>query len=72
MDPRFAAAASGAIKFVRADVDERGGVAVVGVFEDDHVFAAGVCAGQAQREFVRFAAGIHEIADAQRLWHADA
>ena len=67
VDPRFAAAASRAIKFVRADVDERGCVAVIGVFEDDHVFAAGVGARKAKRQFVRFAAGIHEIADAQRL-----
>ena len=42
-----------------------GGVAVVGVFEDDDVFAAGVGTGEAQGEFVGFAAGVDEIADAQ-------
>ena len=63
--PRFAAAAAWTVKFVGADVDERGRVAVVGVFEDDNVFAAGMGAGQAQSEFVGFAAGIHEVADAQ-------
>src|SRR5579859_4419946 len=67
VDPRLAAAASRPVKFVRADVDEGGGVAVVGVFKDDEVFAASVGARQAQRKFVRFAAGIYEKADAQRL-----
>jgi len=65
VDPRFAATAAGAVKFVGADVDECGGVAVVGVFEDDDVFAAGVRTGEAQRKFVGFAAGIDEVANAQ-------
>src|SRR5580700_2786528 len=67
VNPRFRAAASGTIKFVRADVDERRGVTVVGVFKDHHVFAAGVSAGQAQGELVRLAAGVHEIADIERF-----
>ncbi len=67
MDPRLAAAASRSIKLVRAQVDECCCMPVVCVFEDDDILAGGVRAGQAQRKLVRFAAGVHEIADAQRL-----
>jgi hypothetical protein len=67
VDPRFAAAASRPIKFIRADVDERGGVAVISVFENDHIFATRVGTCQTQRQLVRFASGIDEITDAQWL-----
>ncbi len=65
VDPAFLAASAGTIEFVGTDVDERGGVAVVGVFEDEEVFALGVSAGEAEGEFVGFAAGVDEEADAQ-------
>ena len=66
VDPGLLAASAGPIEFVRADVDERVGVAVVSVFEDEDIVAAGVCASNAQSEFVGFAAGIDEVADAER------
>jgi hypothetical protein len=37
---------------------------MVGVFENDNVFAAGVGACQPKREFVGFASGIYEVTDA--------
>jgi hypothetical protein len=65
VDPRFLAAAAWAIKFVGADVDERVGVAVIGMLEDENVFAAGVRAGEAKGQFVGFTSGIDEEADTQ-------
>ena len=67
MDEVLAALSARAIELVGAHVDEGRGVAVVGVLEDDHVFAAGVGAGQAQGQLVGLAAGVHEEADAQGL-----
>ena len=46
MHPRLLPASPGSVKFVRADVDERAGVAVVGVFENDEVFFGRMCACQ--------------------------
>ena len=70
VNPGPLSASAGAIELVRTDIDQRVGVSVIRVLEDDDVFAAGMRAGQAQREFVGFAAGIHDEADAQRLRHA--
>lgn len=61
--PRFAATTTGPTELVRADVNECVGVAVVGMFEDDDIFTAGVGAGEAKGEFVGFAAGVKEIRD---------
>jgi len=63
--PRFLPLSTGAIELVRANVYERGGVAVIGVFEDDNVFAIGVSTSQAKGEFIGFAAGVEEVADLQ-------
>ena len=38
---------------------------MIGVFQDEEVFALGVSAGEAEGEFVGFAAGVDEEADAQ-------
>jgi len=67
VDPGFLAASTGAIEFVRADVDECVGMTVISVFEDENIFAAGVRARDAEGEFIGFAAGIDEVADAERL-----
>ena len=66
VNPGLPAAPAGAIELVGADIDERGGVAVIGMIEDDEVFAAGVRARKAESEFVGFAAGIHEVANFER------
>ncbi len=66
VDPGLLAASTGPVEFVGADVDERVGVAVVSVLEDEDVLAAGVRAGDAQSEFIGFAAGVDEVADAKR------
>ena len=58
--------AARAIELARANVDERGSVAVIRVFEDDNVFPIGVGTSQAKGEFVGFAAGVEEVADLQR------
>jgi hypothetical protein len=65
VNPGLLTASAGPIEFVRADVNERVGVAVVGVLEDQNILAAGVRAGDAEREFVGLAAGIDEVADAE-------
>ena len=66
VDPGLSAAPTGPIEFVRADVDERVGVAMVGVLQDQDIFTASVSASDAESEFVGFATGIDEIADAER------
>ncbi len=48
MDPRLFAAASRTVEFIGTNVNERVGVPVVGVFQSDDVFPAGMRAGQAQ------------------------
>ena len=65
VNPRLATGATGTIEFVGADIDKRAGVAVIGVFEDDDVFAVSVGTSETQSEFVGFAAGIHEVADTE-------
>ena len=52
---------------VRADVDERRRVAVVRRLEHDHVAAAGVRARQSERELVRLARGVQDVADVERV-----
>ena len=66
VNPRLLSASPGSIEFVRTDIDERVGMPVVSVLEHNNIFAAGVRAGDTQREFVGFAARIYEVADAQR------
>ena len=66
MYPRFLAAASRPVKFVRADVDERARMPVIGMVQHHNVFAPGMRTRQAQRQFIRLAPGIDEVADAQR------
>ena len=68
VDPRLATRAAGTIEFVRADIDERAGVAVIGVFEDDDIFAVSVGAGETKSEFIGFAAGIDEVTDPEWSW----
>jgi hypothetical protein len=63
VNPRLLAAAARAIEFVRADIDERGGMTVIRVFEDDEIFVARVGAGETESEFVGFTTGIKEVAD---------
>ena len=63
VDPGFTAAATGTVELVWADVDERGGVAMIGMIEDEDVFAMGVGTGEAKSEFIGFAAGVEEIAN---------
>ena len=63
--PRFAAAASGAVELIWADVNERARVAMIGVLEDDDILASSVGARETQRKLVGFAAGVQEIADAE-------
>jgi hypothetical protein len=66
MHPLGRASAAGAVVFVRADVDQAGGMPVIGGVEHDHVALAGVRARQPQRQLVRLAGGVDEEAHAQR------
>ena len=43
--PRLPALAARAVEFVRTDIDEAGGVAMVGGVQHDHILATGVRAG---------------------------
>ena len=65
MDPRFATGAAGTVEFVGANVDECGSVTVVGVLENDDVFAMGKSARKAKRQFVGLGAGVEEIAEVE-------
>src|SRR5260370_35153531 len=56
MHPGLLAAASRAIEFVGTDVDERGGLAVVRVLQDDNVLSSRRRARQPQSQFVGSAA----------------
>ena len=60
--------AAGAITFVRADLDEGGGVAVIGVIQDDGLPAAGIGPGQPQCQIIGFGATTDEIADVPGIW----
>jgi len=40
VDPGLASATARAIELVRADIDERAGVAVIGVLQDNYIFAS--------------------------------
>ena len=60
------AASTRSIELVGADVDQRRGMAVIGVIDDDEVVAASVCRGQAYGQFVRLAAAIDKETD--RKW----
>jgi hypothetical protein len=66
VDPGLLAASTGATEFVRADVDERVGMTVVRVLENQNILAARVRAGHAESKFIGFAAGVDEVADAER------
>ena len=66
MDPRLAPASAETAELMRADIDESAGVAVIGVLEDNDVFAAGVSAREAKSEFVGFAARVQEITNFER------
>ena len=68
MHPVRRARPAGAVVFVGADVDQRGGVAVIGGLQHDHVTLAGEGPRQAQRQFVGLAARVDEVTHAQRLW----
>src|SRR6266849_3427476 len=67
MDPGPLAAASRAVEFVRADVDEYVGVAVVGVLQNDDVFSSRMRAREAQSQLISLAPGIHKKTNAQRV-----
>src|SRR5215472_5747490 len=67
MDPGFASASARSVEFIWTDVDECGRVPVVGMLQDDSVVASGTRTRKAKSEFVRFASGIQEIADSQRI-----
>ena len=41
---------------------------VIGMFEDDNIFALGVCARQTQRQFVGLASGVEEVTNFERRW----
>lgn len=69
VNPRLFASAARAIEFIRADIDQRGGVPVICMLEHDYIFAARVGAREAQRKLIGFAAGVHEIAHPQRTRH---
>ena len=60
------AAAAGPVVLVRADVDERRRVAVIRRLEHDHVAIARVRARQPERQLVRLARRVHEVADVER------
>src|SRR5437016_2435932 len=62
--PRLSATAPGTVKFVGADVNERVGVAVIGVFQHDHVFSSGMCTCEPQSQFIGLAARIHKKTNA--------
>ena len=65
MDPGRPSAPTRPVVLVRADVDQRLGVAVVAVLQADEVGRAGRGADQPQRELVGLAAGVHEEADVE-------
>src|SRR2546425_1671290 len=65
--PWFPPASAGPVEFVRADVNQRVCVAVIGVLQNDNVLAAGMGTGKPKRQFIGLAAGVQEEADAQRF-----
>ena len=67
MRRRRRAAATGTVELIGADIDQRLRVPVVRVVDDDHVLRIRVRAGETQREIVRLAARVHEIAHGQRI-----
>src|SRR5260370_19620131 len=67
MHPRLLAAPSLAVQFVRADVDEYVGVAVVGVLQNDDVFSSRMRAREAQTQLIGLAPGSHNKPNTQRL-----
>src|SRR5260370_38580323 len=58
MHPGLLDAASRANEFVGSDVDERGGVAVEGVLQDDNVLSSRMRTRQPQSQLLVFAANI--------------
>src|SRR4029077_15257632 len=67
VNPRGLAVATRAVELVRADLDQRCRIPVIRGIEDDQVALARVRAREAQRQLVRLAAGVDEVADPQRL-----
>src|SRR5258708_27744160 len=65
--PGLLRAASGAVEFVWADVDESVGVAVVSMLENDDVFSSRMRAREPQSQLIGLAAGIHEKTNAERF-----
>jgi hypothetical protein len=63
VDPGFTAATAGTVELVWADVGERGGVAMIGMLEDEDVFAMRMGSGETECEFVGLAARVEEIAN---------
>ncbi len=55
------------IKFVRADLNQGGQIAVIGAIDHNNVLLLGVSAGQAQGQVIGFAPGTDEEANPQRL-----
>lgn len=58
---------TGAVEFVRADVDQRTQIAVIRAIDDEQIAPSGVGAGQTQGEIVGFTAGVDKKADAERI-----
>src|SRR5215469_4579610 len=67
VNPGFATLATGAIKLIGADVDQRVGVAVICMLWNDDVIELGVRPRQAEGKFVRLAPRIHEITNLEWL-----
>src|SRR6267143_3876414 len=67
VNPGLFPAASGTVEFVGANVNECVGVPVVGVFQSNDVFPAGMRARQAQSQLIGLAAGVHKKANAERF-----
>src|SRR5262245_4568032 len=67
MNPCGRASSARPVVFVRADVDHRVGVAVIGGFERNQVAAPRVSARQPQSQLIRLAAGVDEEAYAQTV-----
>ena len=66
MNPVGRAFASRTVVLVRADINQGGGVAVVGRLQHNQITMASVGASQPQRQFIGLAAGVDEKADLQR------
>src|SRR3984957_3964127 len=66
VDPRRLPPAARTVELVRADVDHRVRVSMIGGVEHDEIDRSGMGSRETQRQLIGLAAGIDEIADAQR------